>query len=59
MQHKSQQSPRIPWDVTKVTEDYQVGQKKKECQIVRTTKPTPPGITWEVITVIEDYQIPR
>ena len=58
MQHKCLQSPRITWDVTTVTEDYQVEQKKKR-QIVRTTKPTPPGITWEVTTVIEDYQIPR
>ena len=59
MQHKRQQSPRITWDVTTVTEDYQARQKKKERQIVKTTKPTPPGTTWEVTTVIEDYQMPR
>ena len=59
MERKCPQSPRITWDVTTVIEDYQAGQKKKERQIVKTTKPTPPGITWEVTTVIEDYQIPR
>ena len=58
MQHKCQQSPCTTWDVTTVTEDYQVGQKKRQI-LVRTTKPTPPCITWEVTTVIEDYQIPR
>ena len=47
--------PCITWKTTTDTEDYQVGQQKKERQIlVKTTRPAP-GITWEVITVIEDY----
>jgi len=59
MKHKRPQSPCITWDVTTVTEDYQVGRQKKERQVfVKTTRPAP-SITWETTVVIEDYQIPQ